>query len=300
MYQFAGHSLMENYNWDAATKLSVAEMPRYRWPVQIKEVKDNEVVLQQPLRFDALADSLDADLKTVGSYIGEVGVEDLTVENRGAKANRTHLTDKGYNGIYFNRVFNGWAKNVKIHNVENGLLSSSVKNITATDIEITGNVMIHHASTFRFFTTEMLFENFKITADVDHGISTEWFSSGNVWSNGVMDHGTFDSHRVMPFDFIRTQITINNDGRAGGAADAGPRNGKRLVHWNVISPTGTNVLKPGLISMGALVRIQGTDMASGSPDMVSGDKGVIIADTGKETTGPNLYESQLALRKRSN
>jgi hypothetical protein len=45
--------------------------------------------------------------------------------------------------------------------------------------------------------------------------------------------GTFDSHRGLPFANVRTDITVNNDGRHGGDATAGPLFGARFTHWNV-------------------------------------------------------------------
>lgn len=45
--------------------------------------------------------------------------------------------------------------------------------------------------------------------------------------------GTFDSHRGMPFANVRTDITVNNNGRHGGDASAGPLFGARFTHWNI-------------------------------------------------------------------
>ena len=61
-----------------------------------------------------------------------------------------------------------------------------------------------------------------------HGINIEGLSSHNVWSRGVMEMGTFDTHRGMPFANVRTEITVNNNGRHGGDASAGPLYGGAL------------------------------------------------------------------------
>lgn len=48
-----------------------------------------------------------------------------------------------------------------------------------------------------------------------------------------MRMGTFDSHRGLPFANVRTDITVNNNGRHGGDASAGPLFGARFTHWNI-------------------------------------------------------------------
>ncbi len=67
-----------------------------------------------------------------------------------------------------------------------------------------------------------------------HGICVENMSSGNVWRRGNMHTGTFDNHRGLPFENLRTAITlVNKDGVPGGAFDAGPQCGARSVHWGI-------------------------------------------------------------------
>lgn len=37
----------------------------------------------------------------------------------------------------------------------------------------------------------------------------------------------------MPFANVRTDITVNNNGRHGGDSSAGPLFGARFTHWNI-------------------------------------------------------------------
>ncbi|MDX2825671.1 hypothetical protein PV416_32525 [Streptomyces ipomoeae] len=55
-------------------------------------------------------------------------------------------------------------------------------------------------------------------------------SSYNVRSGGDMRMGTFDSHSGLPFANVRTDITVNDNGRHGGDANAGPLFGARFTH----------------------------------------------------------------------
>ena len=49
-----------------------------------------------------------------------------------------------------------------------------------------------------------------------------------------MQTGTFDSHRGLPFENLRTNVTlVNKDAVPGGAFDAGPLFGTRTVHWGI-------------------------------------------------------------------
>jgi hypothetical protein len=179
----------------------------------------------------------------MGSHIEECGVEKLTVKlkphGKNLLQNANHLKDVGLNGVYLNRAINCWVRDVTILDPENGLIHSAAKNTTITGLTIGGASTNHHATALRAGSHDNLIENFKIDSQPKHGINTEALSTGNVWRNGTMKHGTFDSHRAMSFELLRTNITINNDGKPGGGGQAGPFLGARCVHWNV-RVTGSN------------------------------------------------------------
>jgi len=197
----------------------------------------------------------------MGPHVAECGVENLTIKMAAHPASK-HLADKGFNGIYPNRALNCWVRNVTIEGPDNGLIHSGARNTTVTGLKITGSPN-HHVTAQR-----------------------------------VMSHGTFDSHRQMSWDLIRTNITINNDGGPGGGNQAGPLLGAHVVHWNICA-TGKDefVCQPDCHSMGALVGIQGVARSvKNSWAMVPGDKGCLVADDGKVPVPPDLYEAQLKLR----
>ncbi|MEU5727162.1 hypothetical protein ABZ783_35875 [Micromonospora sp. NPDC047738] len=80
-------------------------------------------------------------------------------------------------------------------------------------------------------------EDFTVPAvrgSVLHGLNLEGLSSGNVYRRGLMETGLFDTHRQLPFENLRTDITVTNkDAGVGGAGDAGPYFGCRIVHWGI-------------------------------------------------------------------
>src|SRR5205085_1467784 len=139
----------------------------------------------------------------------------------------------GWNGVYINQSWNCWVNNVRFVNLECGVIFASAKNCSVLNTLITSTSYdhwYHHPYTFRAYSSDNLVENFTIDgpSSVRHGISAERFSSGNVYSKGLMKVGTFDTHRGAPFDLIKTEITVANDSYSvqGGASTAGPYSGK--------------------------------------------------------------------------
>jgi hypothetical protein len=230
--------------------------------------------------------------------ISDVGVENLTIRMR-EHPFAPHHDEPGYNGIYFTRVVHGWVRDVRIENADNGFIGSAIRNVTVTGLEIHAAGLTHHGTVLRAGSHDNLITDFSITAPVRHGIETEQLSSGNVWRRGRLLHGTFDSHRGMPFDSIRTAIeVVANDGAPGGSEDAGPSVGRRMVHWNVlVHGSGRYVNQPRALSRGTLVGVRGAALdASESRAMVAGDKGTVVAQEGRIPDPPDLFEAQLRRR----
>jgi hypothetical protein len=107
-----------------------------------------------------------------------------------------------------------------------------------------------------------LFANFRIESQPHHGLNTEGTSSGNVWRKGEMKFGTFDSHCMMSFDSVRTDITVNNTGGPGGAKDHGPFVGRRMTDWNIRITNGKGewIAQPAILPMGTIAGIQGAQL----------------------------------------
>ena len=300
----AGHKTMDGYTWNTASWITPPATTEFQWPVEIAAVQGNQVTLKQPLRIDVRPE-WKVRFVEIGSIISEAGVEDLTIQCH-APATHKHLTNEGHNGVYVNRAFNCFVSNVEIRSAENGVNVASSKNVTISNVNFTGPEQHHHSLACRVSSHDILFEHFDVDgpARVKHGINTEWLSSGNVWRDGKMKKGTFDSHRAVSFDSIRTDITLTNDADGpGGAGEAGPFLGKRVVHWNIVvenSPRkvpGEFVFQAEALPMGALVGIRGVAAANTpAPAMPKGDKGCITVDAGKKPEITDLYAAQLKLR----
>lgn len=300
----AGHAAMDAYPWNTATWILPPMLPVFQWPVEIADVQANKVMLKQPLRVDVRPE-WHVRFVEIGSHVEEVGIEDLTIQCH-APATHKHLANQGHNGIYVDRAYNCFVKNVEIRSAENGINVAASKNVTVSQVLFTGPEQHHHTLACRDSSHDILFEHFEVNGPlrVKHGINTEFLSSGNVWRDGKMPKGTFDSHRALSFDSIRTDITLANDADGpGGAGEAGPFLGKRIVHWNINiehSPRkipGEFVFQPEVLPMGAVVGIRGAPLTtSNAPAMPQGDKGCLIVEPGKQLEITDLYAAQLKLR----
>ncbi|MFJ6634334.1 glycosyl hydrolase family 28-related protein [Streptomyces sp. NPDC091376] len=242
----SGHTLLEHmagggpgpeaYHWDDKTKLT-SYVP-YEWPVRITAVDGTRVTLERPLPLDVRPE-WDPRLTTHVEALTGSGVEGLTLEAI-ETPQAPHLLDKGYNGVTFQCAYDCWADDITVRHVDNGfgLVAASACTLRRTRVSGRGS---HHPYFCREGAHDNLVEDFVIERRTVpapagtqlHGINTEGLSSHNVWSRGVMETGTFDTHRGMPFANVRTEITVDNDGRHGGDASAGPLYGARFTHWNV-------------------------------------------------------------------
>ncbi|TLS43086.1 hypothetical protein FE633_27490 [Streptomyces montanus] len=226
----------EAYSWDDKTKLT-SYVP-YEWPVRIVRVQGDKVTLERPLPLD-IRPEWDPRLTTHVEALTGAGVEGLTVDCVETPQSQ-HLLDRGHNGVTFQCAYDCWADDIVVRHVDNGfgLVAASACTLRNTRVAGRGS---HHPYFCREGSHDNLVEDFTIeerTAPAPagtqlHGINVEGLSSHNVWSRGDMRMGTFDSHRGMPFANVRTDITVNNNGRHGGDASAGPLFGARFTHWNI-------------------------------------------------------------------
>jgi hypothetical protein len=281
------------YDWPVKAKLIISD-PEWKWPVEILSVDGNRVTLRQPLRTDIFK-KWQPRFLSLGPVIENSGVEHLTIQMEKANLSR-HLENPGWNGIYFENAWDCWAREVAVLDCDNGIGTASSKCISIENFSVAGR-NCHHATFCRVSTHDTLWTRFRVECKTHHGINVEGLSSGNVWSAGDMAHGTFDSHRGLPFENIRTDITIFNDGNHGGANDAGPLFGARFCHWNirVLNARADMINVPQMMPRGALVGIQGAAQAAKqSPDF--GDESGAVIEEFQISAPPDLHRAQLALR----
>jgi len=290
----------------------------WQWPAELAAVDAGSITLVQPLRVD-LRPEWEVTMQPLGPHVEEVGVERLTVEFP-PHERQSHCKDLGYNAIFFHRAMHCWARDITVINADNAINLAAAKHVTVRDFCLQGTPA-HHGTTTRTNSHDNLITDFRVKSWPFHGLNVEGSSSGNVWRRGVMTHGTFDYHRGLSYENIKTDIEVANDSRFGGSDSAGPRIGARCVHWNIrvtcegVMTTsmpgcqpfpkdpGEFVYQPDLISDGALVGVRGVPVCRkeartpwGFLHMVPGDKNCIVADHGRVPDPTDLYEAQLQLR----
>ncbi|MFH8990619.1 glycosyl hydrolase family 28-related protein [Streptomyces sp. NPDC017940] len=311
----ADHTLLEHmagggpgaraYTWDDKTKLT-SYVP-YEWPVRVARLKGRTVTFERPLPLDVRPE-WDPRLTTHVRALTGSGVEGLTLAAVETPQS-PHLLDRGHNGVTFQCAYDCWAEDVHVRHVDNGfgLVAASACTLRRTSV---GGRGAHHPYFCREGSHDNLIEDFRIERRTTpapagtqlHGINVEGLSSYNVWSRGDMRTGTFDTHRGMPFANVRTQITVENDGRHGGDASAGPLYGARFTHWNV---TVTNE-RAGLVKLDGIApysatvgisRVREFDQID-VPDFSGELDGRIEAYGSPGAVRPrNLYEAQRALEE---
>ncbi|BCM68383.1 MULTISPECIES: glycoside hydrolase family 55 protein [Streptomyces] len=291
------------YAWDDKTKLT-SYVP-YEWPVRVHRVHGTRVTLERPLPLD-LRPEWDPRLTTHVPELTGSGVEGLTLEAVETPQS-PHLLDKGYNGVVLQCAYDCWVDDVTVRHVDNGfgLVAASACTLRRTRVAGRG---AHHPYFCREGSHDNLIEDFTIEQRTVpapagtqlHGINVEGLSSYNVWSRGDMRMGTFDSHRGLPFANVRTDITVDNNGRHGGDAVAGPLFGARFTHWNIRVTNGRAGLMKidGLAPYSATVGLNEvrefgqTDVPDFAGDLHSRLELYGTTDTVRPR---NLYEAQRAL-----
>ena len=301
-------SWAENYDWSTNNSLGVLPASRSTidWPVEIAAVSNNVITLRQPLRMDLRA-AWNPRIRSVGPVLRECGLENLTIQltrNYQYNYSQHHNKEPGWNGPWFNNAIHCFVRGVTVIDPDNGFLVSAVKNVTFTDVRLdftsAARRAHHHGTVCRASTHDCLWENFTIATEPRHGIHVESFSAGNVWSKGVMNYGTFDSHKALPYESIRTEMVVHNTGTAGGGSDDGPRMGARFAHWNVLVTTNRNHMigEADIMPRGAVVGVRGCTINNTvSPDYGESQCVVDLSGLAGDVPDPvNLYEAQKALR----
>jgi hypothetical protein len=225
-----------SYPWDSTVLADAV----WTWPVVITEVLDTRRVrVEQPLRITIHPETT-ATLRALGPTVHDSGVEGLTIENA-LRVQTKHNENPGSNGVCFQAVHDCWVTDVHVVHADVAFSMTAAKSCTLRGISAGGR-SLHHFTITRAHSHDNLVEEFvldeftipAVPGSWLHGINVEVLSSGNVWRRGTMHTGTFDSHRGLPFENLRTNITlVNKDAVPGGAFDAGPLFGARTVHWGI-------------------------------------------------------------------
>ncbi|MCK6210844.1 glycoside hydrolase family 55 protein [Georgenia sp. EYE_87] len=284
--------------------------PQYgtlQWPVRIEKILDGATVrLAQPVKHD-LSDRWPSVLRELGPAVTEVGIERLTIRNKLITQTR-HNQNPGSNGVHFQAAHDCWADRIRVENTDVGFGLTGAKSVTMSRVTVAGRAT-HHPFVIRMQSHDNLIEDFEVEPFTvpsvagawPHGINAEGLSSGNVYHRGVMAEGTFDSHRALPFENLRSNIRINNTGRVGGAAQSGPYFGARNAHWGIEVTNGRPyaVCLSDVAPASVTLDVAGvtSDTSELRPDYPGGPEALESVSSLDPTVVEDLYEAQRGARR---
>ncbi len=265
------------------------------WAFTVAAINGNDITLKEPLPFDIRSQW--SPVAQVGRAITQTGIENLRIRYRYA-APPPHLTERGYNGIRFERVRDSWITNVTLEDVDNGItIAKQSSRNTLSDITIEGR-RGHHATTITQGSSYNLISDIRLAVDQTddewiHAFTIDHAAQGNVVQRGSSNKVLkLDLHRDSPFENLYTEILTASNLKGSGDWCAGPHTGARLTLWNAAGITRDiegDLLK-GVDSQVNIVTP--TDRSD-----VRSDDGLWLENI--ENLSPdNLYEAQL--RKRLN
>ena len=216
--------------------------PLVRQKTKILSIDSKTVTISDPLLHNISKD-LPAQFSH-WDHMENVGIEDLHISFPETPYFAHHM-EQGYNGIYYSSVFNGWIRDVKIHNSDAGILTYNSANVTIENIETTGDRGAHY-SVHVGNVHNMLVKNLTVNNPAVHSISLNTQSTKCVFQNAivnkspVLDQHAGANHQNL-FDDITAYIDVKRGGDGpyydmwdgGGAGYWQPGHGRFNTTWNL-------------------------------------------------------------------
>ena len=89
---------------------------------KVKSVSGNTISLERPLRADVRL-IWRPELYSCLPKLQEIGIENFTIEFPNSVYDGHVFREKGYNGIYFDRISNSWVRNITIIDADSGIVT---------------------------------------------------------------------------------------------------------------------------------------------------------------------------------
>lgn len=218
------------------------DRPLVRQKTEILSVDRDQVVISDPLLHNISAD-LPAQFAK-WDHITDVGIEDLHISFPDSPAFGHHM-ERGYNAIYLTSVFNGWVRDVSVHNGDTGILSYNSANVTISNIETTGKRRAHY-SVHAGNVHNMVVKNLTVNNPSVHSLSLNTQSTKCVFQNAivnetaVLDQHAGANHQNL-FDNITVKVAAERDENGpfypiwdgSGAGYWQPGHGRYNTTWNL-------------------------------------------------------------------
>lgn len=178
------------------------------------------------------------------AFLTNVGIQGLRIEFPDAPAFGHHL-EEGYNAIALNEMFDGWVRDVTIHNADSGVLTYDSASLTLSGISTTGareaHYSVHVGNAHNVLVRDLLVAN-----PVIHPLSVNTQASRAVYSRAVvLTRGLIDQHAGANhenlFDAVRLHVRpkkvednwVHDTWAGGGAPYWQPNHGLHNTTWNL-------------------------------------------------------------------
>ncbi|WP_437916550.1 hypothetical protein WME73_18545 [Sorangium sp. So ce302] len=263
----------------------------------VVDVKENVVVLKQPLLFDVHPEWGSTVSHT--SFLENIGIEHLRVSFKPAPQ-APHEEERGFNAIYLTDVAHSWVRDVRVDDPDSAFLVTDSANVTLEEITVSGRP--GHYGVILLNAYNVLVKDFDIDAEEIHSISFDSRAHGNVYTHGRVRRGTLELHRgpshANLFDDI---VDIEDRDRAflfsqTGQPYWGPAGGYN-IYWNLQLKMSTPPLAPldlGPLPEAGLTRVVG--VSANVPVQLKGPAAHIEHIGADDPAIDSLYRHQLARR----
>lgn len=218
------------------------DRPLVRQKTEILSIDGNTVTISDPLLHN-ISEEIPAQFSP-WDHITNVGIEDLHISFPDSPYFGHHM-ERGNNGIYLTSVFNGWVRDISVHNGDSGILTYNSANVTIENIETTGNRRAHY-SVHAGNVHNMLVKNLTVNSPAIHSLSLNTQSTKCVFQNAIVNEATvLDQHAGANhqnlFDNITTRIAAKRDENGSyypiwdgsGAGYWQPGHGRFSTTWNL-------------------------------------------------------------------
>lgn len=227
---------------DAPAHVYAGELQGTQYAAQliarVVSATNNSLTLDRALPFDVRPE-WQPELHRVSAILRDAGIEELTIEFA-EETYKGHFKEAGYNALYLSAAHDCWVRNVDIVNADyavglNGTHFCTVEGIRLYDSRARGGG--HHGIDISFGADNLL-TNFTIDKEFLHDVSIEWYTHGNVISDGSGSDLNLDHHRGAAFGNLFTNLHLGKGSRpfaSSGAHGRGPHAGAHNTYWNIIS-----------------------------------------------------------------
>ena len=245
--QGEGGALIKEMYGDTDVKIgshhwTFKERPLVRQKTEILSIDGDSVTISDPLLHN-ISKEIPAQFSS-WDHITNVGIEDLHISFPDSPFFGHHM-ERGYNGIYLTSVFNGWIRDISVHNGDTGILTYNSANVTISNIETTGERRAHY-SVHAGNVHNMLIKNLTVNNPAIHSLSLNTQSTKCVFQNAivneaaVLDQHAGANHQNL-FDNVTTRIAAKRDKNGpyypiwdgSGAGYWQPGHGRFSTTWNL-------------------------------------------------------------------